>query len=218
MSAYATIDDLRSQLGSPASAPEASAAYAAKMLHKIPDATVIEREKFILEECKGRRVLEFGASGQLHAAISKVAAYLYATDKRGESPSVNETVDLDDVTLPFVTIEGAHNIRPDIVVCGEVIEHLANPGWFLWRLARQYPEVPIIITVPNAFSAVAQKHLARGIENVNLDHVAWYSPRTLMTLLERYGFKIDAFHWYRGDPLTAEGIVMVARHQLEVKA
>jgi hypothetical protein len=47
------------------------------------------------------------------------------------------------------------------------------------------------------------------VENVNKDHGAWYSWKTLTTLLERHGFTIREFYWYGGDGPTAQGLIMV---------
>jgi hypothetical protein len=57
------------------------------------------------------------------------------------------------------------------------------------------------------FTYVQQKHLKQGRENVNIDHVAWYSPRTLRTLLERVGYTIQTFAYYHGDGPGAEGVL-----------
>lgn len=200
--AFPTIDDLRSQLGArPQNAPTAD--YAAKMLHSIPEAEVVDRERFILDYCRGKRVLEFGASGPLHEAIVKVASEFWGID-RVEAPHVM-AFDLDDVGQQHLPTE----FPPEVIVCGEVLEHLGNPLWFLTRLRRQFGETPTIITVPNAFGAVAARRITEGTENVNVDHVAWYSYRTLKTLLGRAGYRSFGFAWYRGNPLTAEGLVVV---------
>lgn len=196
---YATIDDLRSQLG----ASPQRVAYDAKMLHDCPDGAIVDRAAFILEKVAGKRVLEFGASGAMHDAMVKASAAIYATDLHRAEGVI--AFDLDDITqtlLPSMT-------DPDVIVCGEVVEHLANPGFFVQRLRRSYPGVPVIITVPNAHSRIGYKHIAKGIENVNIDHVAWYSPRTLRTLVERYGYRITEFAYYNGDGPTAEGLIAV---------
>lgn len=203
MTAFATIEDLRSQLGSRTPAPS-SVAYAEKMLHRIPAAPVVDRAAFILEHCRGKYVLEFGASGPMHDAIVKVARSVCGVDREDGASVIG--FDLDDVSVP--TLPGENHLV-DVIVCGEVIEHLSNPGWFLTRLRRQYAGVPTIITVPNAFSAAAASHLARAVENVNRDHVAWYSYRTLLTLLERHGYTKNVFAWYNGQPHTAEGLIVV---------
>lgn len=204
MSGYATIEELRSQLGSRRPAAS-SIEYAEKMLHRVPAAPVVDRAAFILEHCRGRRVLEFGASGPMHEAVFQAASACYGVD-REDGPFGVIGFDLDDVSrseLPSVP-------TPEVILCGEVLEHLSNPGWFLTRLRRQYDGVPVIITVPNAFSSAAAKHIAKGVENVNRDHVAWYSYRTLFTLLERHGFTSNLFAWYHGEPYTAEGLIVLA--------
>lgn len=197
----ATIDDLRESLG----VRTDEAAYRAKQWHAIPQAAVVVRETFILERVQGKRVLEFGASGPMHEAIVKVAASVTGVD-RADGPGVLG-FDLDDVSRQSLPGEGPY----DVVVCGEVLEHLANPGHFLARLKRNYGGTTTILTVPNAHNAHNDGNVRRGFENVNIDHVAWYSHRTLQTLLERYGYAIEQFYWYRGQPATAEGLIVVTR-------
>jgi 2-polyprenyl-3-methyl-5-hydroxy-6-metoxy-1,4-benzoquinol methylase len=196
---YATLDELRSQLGS-VKTPAQSAAYADKMLHPLPHASTVERVPFILERCTGKRVLEFGASGPLTDELKKAAADYCGFDRTDGERIIG--LDLDNVD-----VQALPDVFADVIVCGEVLEHLSNPGHFLRRL-REY-SVPVIITVPNAFSTVGKKHLQRGLENVNIDHVAWYSPRTLKTLLERHGFAIKEFYYYNGDGWAAEGLIVV---------
>jgi len=199
---YATIDDLRSQLG--ASGPAQSPEYAAKMLHAVPVSETVDRTVFILKRVAGKRVLDFGASGALHAGIRKAASFVAGVD-REDAPGVFG-FDLDDVDQPDLpSIDPA----PEVIVCGEVLEHLSNPGWFLSRLKRQYAGVPVIISVPNAFSAVGRQHIVKGTENVNADHVAWYSHKTLTTLLARAGYVVRESYWYNGQPYVAEGLIVV---------
>ena len=198
---FATIEDLRSQLeGSPVQTPE----YTAKMMHAIPPTTEVDRNKFIVDRCRGKRVLEFGASGNLHEKIVGVAKELIGVDlDAGENVVV---FDLDDVTQPDLP---ANVGFAEIIVCGEIIEHLSNPGWFLKRLKRQYSGIPVIISAPNAFSRIARLHLQNAVENVNKDHVCWYSWKTLSTLVERAGFTVREFYCYNGKAPTSEGLVMV---------
>lgn len=192
-----TIDELRASLG------DASPAYKAKQLHSVPNAPVVNRREFIVGRCKNKIVLDIGASGSLHDALVAAAKTCYGISLEG-GPDVLK-FDLDDMlgALPV------WREMPEIVVCGEVIEHLSNPGHFLKRLRRAYP-VPVIVTVPNAFNEINQQSLREGVENCNRDHVAWYSPRTIKTLLERAGYAIMEFAWYKGKPKFAEGMIVVA--------
>jgi 2-polyprenyl-3-methyl-5-hydroxy-6-metoxy-1,4-benzoquinol methylase len=206
---YATIDDLRSQLGG--ASQQAKSDYDAKMMHPLPPATSVDRTVFLLKHVAGKRVLEFGASGPMHDAIVKAAEQVMGVD-REDGPGV-VGFDLDDVSqqsLPKEVFRGLDVvIKPDIIICGEVLEHLSNPGWFLTRLKREFEGVPVIITVPNAFAAAAAKWIAKGIENVNQDHVAWYSPKTLSVLLQRAGYAVGGLFWYGGNGPTAEGLIVV---------
>lgn len=203
---FATIDALRESLARPATkvrTPE----YVAKMLHDVPKAAAVDRLKFITERCAGKRVLELGASGHAHTEIANVAGELVAIDREDGDGIVG--FDLDDVRHLWLPIR-LGDFAPDVIVCGEVLEHLSNPGYLLARLRKQFDQAPVIVTVPNAFSAAAAQHMEHGTENVNLDHTCWFSYRTLRTLLERAGYAIAEFYWYGGEPLTAEGLIVVA--------
>lgn len=196
----ATLDHLRDTLCGP------DEAYRKKQLHPVPDAPVVDRAAFILGRCKGKVVLDVGASGPMHEAIVRVAAKCYGIDREHRSDVL--AVDLDDYRSELPQL-------PDVqlVVCGEVVEHLGNPAQFLQRL-RTAHNCPVIITVPNAFGDGGRKSLERGVENCNLDHVAWYSHRTIKTLLERAGYGITEFCWYgsKGQrPKFSEGMIVVAR-------
>lgn len=204
---FGTLDALRESLAQPAAGPR-SPAYVAKMLHAVPAATVVDRIAFFLDRCRGQRVVEFGASGPLHERIRVAASQYLGVDREAAEDVI--AFDLDDVSCAYLpSLFGA---PPDVIVCGEILEHLSNPGWFLTRARAQWPGLPLLISVPNAFSAVAARRLlVDGVENVNVDHVCWYSHRTLLTLLTRAGYEVAAFHWYTGDPFTAEGLIMVTR-------
>lgn len=177
----------------------------ATMLHEVPEVATMTRERFILERCAGKRVLNIGsagtdARGRVHRRIREVASELWGVDREG----ADFNLDLDDlatalaIDLPDV----------DLIVCGEVLEHLANPGYFLRWL--HWRETSILITVPNAYSQNAREwNEKRQTECVNVDHVCWYSWRTLKTLVERYGYTVAEWYWYGGQPRTAEGLVFV---------
>lgn len=194
-----TLAELRNNLSGPS--PE----YTAKQLHKVPIAPVVDRTKFLLDRCRGKVVLDIGASGPMHYRIAEVASKCYGIDRENRSDVL--AVDLDDYHSMLPEYEDV-----EVVICGEVIEHLSNPGWFLDRLRKAYT-CPVIITVPNAFGDGGRGSLAQqNLENCNLDHVAWYSHRTIKTLLERAGYSIREFYWYghkQARPKFSEGLIVV---------
>lgn len=174
---------------------DTKAEYRAKMEHRVPRAKSISRERYLLDQANGRVVLDIGASGPMSEAIRQAAGEYHSLNR----DNAEWCIDLDKAEkLPG--IEGL-----EIVIAGEVIEHLSNAGHFL-DLMRGYA-CPAILTTPNAMSAVGYQSIRQGIESVNPEHVAYYSWHTLKTLVERHGFRIVEWHWYNGEPGTAEGLV-----------
>jgi len=82
----------------------------------------------------------------------------------------------------------------EIIFAGELIEHLSNPGLFLQQCKKHLEKKGILIlTTPNAFNFYRLVlSFLRGNNNppVNNEHVCWYSPKVLKTLLERYNLEI----------------------------
>lgn len=181
--------------------PHKTPEYVDKMLHKIPYAPVVDRARYILKKCKDRDVLNLGsASGQLHQAIKTVAKSVLGVDR--------EPADIQcDLDREPERLLGINSI--ELIVAGEIFEHLANPGRLLEVLRTL--KRPLLITVPNALSRVAYGHALRCYENVNADHVSWYSHTTLKTLVTRYGFRVSEFYWYEGKPVIAEGLIFLVK-------
>lgn len=175
-----------------------------KMTHPIPSARVVERELFILVQCKNKVVLDIGATGPMHEAILQVARKCYGIDIIEKSEDNYHRIDLD-------TAESLPVLRDvQIVIAGEVLEHLSNAGHFLDML--KVYKCPIVITTPNAFSEVGAYHVKRGIEHVNKEHVSYYSFQTLSVLVKRHGYKILDWCWYNGKPdrpQLAEGLIFL---------
>ena len=173
--------------------------YAAKMLHPVPETASVNRTNWLLMTLTGKRVLHFGSAGPLHGILKQVAT-MYGVDRGGDC---DFALDVETDPLP----DGEY----DYILCGEILEHLSNPGVFLEKL-RKY-NCLIIITVPNAFSVIGFAWLKKKTENVNKEHVAYYSYTTLKVLIERHGYREIGFYWYNGEPLFAEGLIFVIRRQ-----
>jgi 2-polyprenyl-3-methyl-5-hydroxy-6-metoxy-1,4-benzoquinol methylase len=204
MSPAATLDALLDELNGVTE----QRVYNERMNHPVPDLPVVDRAAYILGAAKGRVVLDIGAAaGEMHTGLVAVAKTVYAMDKTIMTAANYIYADLDQChERPLAPITGL-----ELIVCGEVLEHLSNPGHFLDRLGEAYPGVPVLFTVPNAMSHKSQAGAHKGIENVNRDHVAYYSYWTLRWLLERHGFTVGAGGWYEGQPRTAEGLILGAQ-------
>ena len=177
---------------------------------------LVQRVEFIKQLCAGKKVLHLGCTnwpytaeaietnGLLHLELEKVASELYGFD-------------YDQEGIDFLTNAGSKNLYRadleklddvglddtfDVIIAGEMIEHLNNPGLFLNGIQRfMRPDTRLIITTINAYSAMRlAMYGLRGqggsAEPVHPDHVAYYSYSTLKVLIERHGLQIDEFLFY----------------------
>lgn len=205
MAEFATLEALAGELVDMGTCtPE----YWAKQVHKVPASSVVDRIDYLKKLATGKSVLHIGCTGALDVVLREVATPCYGIDNQPLARPDFTQCNLDDLAtnhLPFYA-------GVELIVCGEVLEHLANPGYFLNAIRKTYPSVPLVLTVPNAFCAAGASWLTtRGRENVHKDHVCYYTYTTLSTLLRRYGYTVTTHLWYNGKPYTAEGLIVLAR-------
>ena len=177
---------------------------------------LVDRLDTIKTYCKGKKVLHLGCSNSpytaasiaagslLHFELAKVASELYGFD-------------FDDEGLQLLRDQGTEHLYKadlehledvplnetfDVIVAGEMIEHLNNPGLFLTGIQRfMGPETRLVITTINAFSGMRffwyglTRNHGRN-EPVHPDHVAYYSYSTLSLLVRRHGLDVSKFMFY----------------------
>lgn len=88
------------------------------------------------------------------------------------------------------------NLKFDVIICGEVLEHLDAPGYLLANCAKMLNSGGrVIITVPNPwYIGFMIKNIFKGKSfQDNADHVSWFDACTLCELGERHGLAIDSF-------------------------
>lgn len=205
LATFNTIDALERELQEMGSH---SAEYWAKQVHTVPKSQTVDRIAYLTKHAQEKTVLHIGCTGELDKALCKVAKRCYGIDQyeRMDRPDYH-ACNLDG--LAYEDLPSHPDV--ELVICGEVLEHLSNPGFFLISLREAYPTIPVIFTVPNAHCAAAAEWLVkRGRENVNIDHVAYYSYTTLHTLLARGGYGLVQHYWYGGKPYISEGLIAVA--------
>lgn len=86
-----------------------------------------------------------------------------------------------------------------LIVAGELIEHLENPGRFLRNAHRHAtPDGVLAVSTPNPFDG-RQRHKIRryGRPDVHADHTCWFDPVTLDQLLRRTGWDPFEAWWIR---------------------
>ncbi len=183
-------------------------------MHK--DFDLVQRLAIIHELCAGKRVLHLGCTNYpytneaidsnmlLHFELEKICSDLWGIDADQEGIDIlrshgSENIifgDLEDLSnVPL-------NLAFDVILAGEMIEHLNNPGLFLEGVKKfMSGETVLLLTTINAYCAMRFFYYgARGkrgrSEPVHPDHVAYYSYSTLKLLLERHGLLLDTFLYY----------------------
>lgn len=79
----------------------------------------------------------------------------------------------------------------DVVVAGEVLEHLPSPGSFLnsaHTVLKQ--DGSLIVSTTNAFCLRRFLRIPFGKESIHIDHLAYFSHRTLQRLAEVCGYRV----------------------------
>ncbi len=177
---------------------------------------LVQRVDLIKKSCEGKKVLHLGCTNfpytkesiankmLLHFELEKVASELYGFDFDQEGLDLLKSAGaknlyradlqkLDDVGLTETF---------DVIIAGEMIEHLSNPGLFLQGITRfMNPESNLVITTINAYCAMRfMIYCVRGKggrnEPVHPDHVAYYSYKTLSLILERENLTVRKFYFY----------------------
>jgi len=177
---------------------------------------LVQRVDFIKKAAAGKKVLHLGCTNYpytkqaidndmlLHFELEKTARELYGFD-------------FDQAGLDILAENGGKNLfqadleklekvdldeKFDVIIAGEMIEHLNNPGLFLNGIKRfMNAETELIITTINSYCAM--RFLIYGLrgkggenEPVHPDHVAYYSYKTLSLILNRANLDVKKFCFY----------------------
>ena len=147
------------------------------------------REDIIREHVTGKDVLDVGSTGQtdkysLWDIIEKNARSLAGIDLT--TSDRKNVVQGNMETYSF-------GKKFDVIVLGDVIEHVDNQGTLLDNLYRHLKEDgELIITTPNA------KWLT-VLLRPNTSHSLWHDRYTLEVILKRHGFSVSRLVYYCGN-------------------
>ena len=85
------------------------------------------------------------------------------------------------------------NDRYELIVAGDLIEHLNNFGLFLERVrSHLQPDGTFILTTPNPVNLMRFfSVLLRGKAGANPEHTCWFTEQVLSQLVDRYDMFID---------------------------
>ena len=177
---------------------------------------LVQRVDFIKKICEGKRVLHLGCTNSpftnesikndmlLHHDLKRVAKELYGFDYDAEGLEIFKR--LGEKNIFWADLEKLDEVDLnetfDVIIAGEMIEHLSNPGLFLRGIKRfMNKDTKLVITTINAYSGM--RFFIYGLrgrgganEPVHPDHVAYYSYKTLNLVVEREKLKIKDFVFY----------------------
>lgn len=186
-------------------APEVLAARQ-QALTKARATCVDDRNTYLCGLTRGKKVLDIGvvdhvfdasASEQwLHGKLCDVAKRCVGIDILAEELAKLRQLgyDVRNVDLTRTRLEE----KFDVIVMGEIIEHVDKPGALLANAAAMLePDGCLIVTTPNPWYAnVIIKNLLRSAPfSESADHVAWYDAATLLEIGQRNGLEL---HRYTG--------------------
>ena len=178
----------------------------------LPECEIVNRTEFITALATRRRVIHVGftdagcnehrqTEGQwLHDSLSRVAGSLIGIDidKEGVERARRSGYEAYRADCEDSDAIAALGIAPaQLVVAGEIIEHLACPGRFL-RAMHELVDVEgdLVLTTPNACAFRSAIAALRGYEVAHPDHVGAFTYKVLATLLRRHGWRCTGVSTY----------------------
>jgi predicted TPR repeat methyltransferase len=175
----------------------------------------------LLEFARGRRVVHVGFVDEhrletklgrgtwLHARLAETASSLVGLDveEEGVRWATEQGFEAHVVDAQSPEAVAALGLEPaEVVIAGEVVEHLDAPGPF-FRALRELvgPQGLLVVTTPNAYRLLNFLAPAAGVELVHPDHTSWHSPHTLANLLARNGWELEGAAYYQNPAPSLDG-------------
>jgi len=171
-----------------------------------------DRVTYILNECKGKRVLHLGCTDWpwteerikngllLHPKLSATASFLAGVDADSAGVDAFRKLGFSETYVDNVEVFSNPAVRRekfDVIVAGEIIEHLENPGLFLRGVQKlMTPSTELIITTVNAYCFFRFVYYVLRREDVHPDHNYYFSPVVLRKLITRCGLEVTDFKHY----------------------
>lgn len=163
----------------------------------------VVKDEYIQTICKEKDVLDLGCirhsaefsvtdpnwlHGKIKAVARSVVGVDYLPKEVDKIKSMGFDVLLGDVTKPL-----ALNAQFDVIVAGDLIEHLVSFEGFFENCSRLLKDDGVlIITTPNPFySAQYFFTVLKGNYLLNEEHTCWIDPLAMSQLLSRFTFKIE---------------------------
>lgn len=161
--------------------------------------------KFVTQFCEGKNVLDIGCVQHnpenykskfwLHGAIKSVAKSLVGIDLYKEG--VDYLADQGFNVIYGDAQSFKLDQKFDVIVAGDLVEHLANMEGFINCCAEHLEEGGcVLVSTPNPWCVrrlVKVLFSKKGEIHINEEHTCWFCPRTIRQVFSRYGLKLNQF-------------------------
>jgi 2-polyprenyl-3-methyl-5-hydroxy-6-metoxy-1,4-benzoquinol methylase len=164
---------------------------------------------FLQEQCRGKRVLDIGMGDH---SMEFVKADRWKHRRLREAAAHILGIDILDGLVSQLAAQG-YNVRKmdalsdsdlgerfDVVVCGEVIEHVDDPVRLV-KFAKRHlaPGGRILMSTPNPFYWLFIREAWRRDTCIaNFEHVSWISPSMALEIGERAGVELARYYVFDG--------------------
>ncbi len=172
---------------------------------------------------RGRSVLHVGFADHLPQIAEKRAAGTWLHDRLTQVATRVVGIDTNDAAVAYCESLGIKDIHSgtigdvvsmvgldhqfDVVILGEMLEHVGDPVSFLHEtrisLEPLVRDARLVVTVPNAWDVETVLFALRGREYINTDHRFTFTPFTIAKVLTDAGFEVlhvdtvNGFVWRR---------------------
>ncbi len=188
-----------------------------------------DRSDYLCRCVMGKKVLHVGCSdfpvteqrikngNLLHIGLTNSAKEVIGIDISDEGLAcmakygIKNTFKMDAENISF-------DFRFEVILAGDVLEHLNNPGKFIERsFSLLDTNGELIVAVPNAMTVNNIKGWFLW-EQVHKDHTFYFSPKTLSSLCSRYGLLPTKLIFTVQPPAPNESVAFILGRKLFLKA
>ena len=158
------------------------------------------KREWILKFIRGKKVLDLGCAGH---SLGNIDSPYWLHGFIAEHASSVLGVDILFKDVEILTQRGYHVVCADVlsmdlqntfevIVAGDLIEHLSNPGGFLDRAKDHLtPDGTLLLTTPNPVTLMRFfQLLLRNRMDINSEHTCWFTPQVMSELVRRSHLRI----------------------------
>jgi len=164
------------------------------------------RDSLILDICRNKKVLHIGYLDEpymeekmsrgvwLHSHLAAVCSQLVGLDINLASAKLMMAKYGYEYVIADLNKKISLDFFPDVIVCGETIEHLTNMDLLFANLRQiMKKNTKLLISTPNAYSLIPFLANFFGEEMIHPEHMHVFTKKSLFQLLQKEGMEAVDF-------------------------